>query len=407
MYGTDTVPPGPMQPKAAPDGANGHDAGGLRPPFARNRGRPIWPGGPWGDGNRPPPGRENTGPGPVPGGRQHPYGGGDADGGALGPAGSSGVDGTPHFDAPRFNAPVPRHGYAWWYIDALSDDGQHGLTIIAFLGSVFSPFYAWSRKYGAGDPMQFCAVNAVLYGRPKRWAMTERTAGAVDRGPRHLSIGPSALHWDGSSLTISLDEVTAPLPSRLRGTVRVHPVALTGQRYLLDDAGRHRWSPFAPMSRVEVDLTHPALRWSGPGYFDSNEGDAALEDDFVRWDWCRAPMSAPGGAAILYNAERRVGGHQSLALHVAANGAVERFAPPPPVSLPATPLWRVSRTTRADVAPRVVTTLEDTPFYSRSVIETRLLGQSVTAVHESLLLDRFRAPWVQALLPFRIPRRWR
>ena len=33
----------------------------------------------------------------------------------------------------------------------MSDDGQHGLTIIAFLGSVFSPYYAWS---GRGDPIK-------------------------------------------------------------------------------------------------------------------------------------------------------------------------------------------------------------------------------------------------------------
>ncbi len=49
---------------------------------------------------------------------------------------------------PRFDAPVPAGGYAWWYVDALSDDGAHGLTIIAFIGSVFSPFYAWSRRGG-------------------------------------------------------------------------------------------------------------------------------------------------------------------------------------------------------------------------------------------------------------------
>lgn len=304
-----------------------------------------------------------------------------------------------------FEQPVARGGYAWWYVDALSDDGQHGITLIAFLGSVFSPFYAWSRRRGGGDPMQFCALNAVLYGRPRRWAMTERGAGAVDRGPRHLAIGPSALRWDGTTLIIDIDEVTAPLPSRLRGTVRVHPSAVTGRRFRLDGAGRHRWSPIAPASRVEVELSHPALRWSGPGYLDTNDGDAALEDDFVEWDWCRAPMRH--GAAILYNATRRVGGDQSLALRVGRDGSVEAFPPPPPAVLPPTRLWRVPRATRADAAPTVRQTLEDTPFYARSVIETRLLGEPLTAVHESLSLDRFRAPWVQAMLPFRIPRRWR
>ena len=45
----------------------------------------------------------------------------------------------------RFDTPVPDGGYAWWYLDALSDDGRHGLTVIAFIGSVFSPYYAWAR----------------------------------------------------------------------------------------------------------------------------------------------------------------------------------------------------------------------------------------------------------------------
>ena len=48
--------------------------------------------------------------------------------------------------------PVAPGGYAWWYVDALSDDGRHGLTIIAFIGSVFSPYYAWAAARHA-DPL--------------------------------------------------------------------------------------------------------------------------------------------------------------------------------------------------------------------------------------------------------------
>ncbi len=73
---------------------------------------------------------------------------------------------------------VPHGGYAWWYLDALSDDGAHGLTIIAFIGSVFSPYYAWARRHGPADPANHCALNVALYGpRGKRWCMTERGAG--------------------------------------------------------------------------------------------------------------------------------------------------------------------------------------------------------------------------------------
>jgi len=50
----------------------------------------------------------------------------------------------------------------------------------------------------------------------------------------------------------------------------------------------------------------------------------------------------------------------------------------------------------------VVETLEDTPFYARSLLATRLLGTEAIAVHESLSMERFASGWVQRLLPFRI-----
>ena len=273
---------------------------------------------------------------------------------------------------------------------------------------MFSPWYAWARRRGAlrggsADPANHCALNVALYGRPGGWAMTERGRGALRQEQSSLTIGASSLHWDGSALTIAIREVGAPLPRPIRGVVRVHPAALTGAGFTLDGAGRHRWSPIAPISRVEVALSHPELRWSGPGYLDTNNGDRPLEADFRQWDWCRAPMQ--DGAAILYNAERLEGGEQSLALHVARDGAVTPFDAPPR-ALMAPTLWRVPRATRADPghAPRVRQTLTDAPFYARSVIDTRLRGEDVTAVHESLDMGRFTRPWVQAMLPFRTPR---
>ncbi len=47
-----------------------------------------------------------------------------------------------------FDQPVPPR-LRWWYVDALSDDGQHGITLIAFIGSVFSPCYAWPAAAAA------------------------------------------------------------------------------------------------------------------------------------------------------------------------------------------------------------------------------------------------------------------
>ena len=191
--------------------------------------------------------------------------------------------------------------------------------------------------------------------------MTERGRTALRRDATTLSIGPSALHWNGTHLTIDIAEVTAPLPSRLRGTVRVIPAAITGRVFKLDQAGHHTWSPIAPISHVEVALTSPALRWSGPGYLDTNSGNRPLEADFVHWDWCRASME--DSAVILYNATRRIDGEQSLALHIGRDGSVQDVPPPPRVTLPTT-RWRIPRQTRAEPGQsiKVTKTLEDTPF---------------------------------------------
>ncbi len=269
---------------------------------------------------------------------------------------------------------------------------------------MFSPYYAWARRRGPADPESFCALNVALYGpRRKRWALTERRATSLARDRTSLAIGPSALAWDGAALTVRIEEMTVPFPSRLRGTVVVHPAALTGHTATLDAAGRHRWSPIAPVGRVEVAMDSPALRWSGHAYLDSNAGDRPLEDDFVCWDWSRADL--PDGAALLYDVTRRDGTDLSLALRTDRAGAVAPFDPPPRAALPSTG-WRVRRATRADAGfrPSVTKTLEDTPFYARSVLATRLLGHDAVAMHESLSLDRFRSPLVQLMLPFRMPR---
>lgn len=229
--------------------------------------------------------------------------------------------------------------------------------------------------------------------------MTERGAQAVQRGMDFLTIGPSALSWDGAGLMVRINEIAVPLPRRIRGTVRLHPSAVETRTLPLDPAGRHRWRPIAPCARVEVALEDPSLSWSGRAYLDTNEGDRPLETDFLRWDWSRAPI--PGGTAIHYDVVGREG-RSTLAMHYDTAGGVKDLDPPPSVTLPST-LWRVPRTICAD-APSVVETLEDTPFYARSIISCNISGRPATALHESLSLDRFGRPWVQAMLPFRMPR---
>ena len=290
-------------------------------------------------------------------------------------------------------------GYVWWYVDALSDDGRHGLTIIAFIGSVFSPYYAWS---GGRDPLNHCAVNVALY-RPGggRWAMTERTRSALTRTADLLKIGPSCLSWNTDTLTVEVDEWCCPIPLRLQGHVRLTPEFMSEHRFVLDTQGEHGWWPIAPRCRVEVAFDRPSLRWSGVGYLDTNWGSTALEHAFVEWTWSRAPLER--GAAVLYDAMRRDGSPLHIGLRFDPSGRAVPIEPPAIHPLPKT-RWRVARSTRSEHTPRVSRTLEDTPFYARSVVHQQLAGKSVEAVHESLSLQRFDSRWVKVLLPFRMPR---
>lgn len=304
-------------------------------------------------------------------------------------------------EGPRFDCAVPSGGYAWWYIDATSADGAYGLTVIAFVGSVFSPYYKLSGRH---SPDNHCAINISLNGpRGSAWAMTERTARQVDRGRHHFSAGPSALRWDGETLVIDIAEVSSPLPYKVRGTIRVSPEMIGSTAFSLDPEGRHRWHPVAPRARVEVAMTDPGLRWSGAGYFDSNFGDEALEDGFSDWHWSRAHLR--DDVAVLYEGQRRDGTPFDLSLRLDRTGNWHDVDQPASARLPRSG-WLIERVTRADAGhrPRVAKTWVDAPFYARSKLATRLFGENVEAVHESLSLARFRSPIVQGMLPFRMPR---
>jgi len=271
---------------------------------------------------------------------------------------------------------------------------------------VFSPYYAIARRLGRGDPHNHCAINVALYTRKaKHWSLTERTRADLRRDRNRLQIGPSRLDWDGEMLSIAVNEITVPFPSRLVGTIRVKPRALVNKAFGLDEAGRHTWHPLAPRAEIEVAMERPALRWTGHAYVDCNYGDEPLEAAFAEWDWSRAELG--GTTAVLYDITPRRGAPLSLALCFDDQGQIKTFAPPPRASLPRT-FWRVARQARSDAGqPRLIKTLEDTPFYTRSLVATTLLGAPSVGVHESLSLDRVASPAVRAMLPFRMPRRSR
>ena len=304
---------------------------------------------------------------------------------------------------PRFDAPVPPGGYTWWYIDAISEDGQHGLTIIAFVGSVFSPYY---KRSGRGDPLNHSCLNVALYGPNSRWVMTERPRQCVKQGARELTIGPSHIEWDGDALVIHIEErdtrLFNPIHRPVRGTVRVSPEALNPAAFALDGNETHIWHCMAPRARIEVAMEQPGLSWSGQGYFDHNRGSEPLEDGFRVWHWSRAHMRK--GAVVCYEGERSDGSLFASAIRFNAAGIPEETELPPMADLPRSS-WRIERRTRSEIGlAKVQRTWEDTPFYSRSELTSQLYGEQVVAVQESLDMRRFANPLVQFMLPYRMPR---
>lgn len=393
--------------RAEPDPAQRplhHGSGGLRGEIPGDRGRPLRPLAPRDDLGPATTGGPVEAAGALPLRGQRTPGAGGADGDALGPTG-----GRRGLCGPAFDVPLETGGYQWWYLDVVSDDGDHALTVIFFLGGVFSPRYYDARRSGPVDPAHFPTVNAVLYGPRGAWAYRDGSAASVTRSDSALGIGASSLRWEQGTLVATLDEPVVRFPNpfprtrRLSGTVRLTPTVLSGECHTLSDEGHHRWWPVAPVARAEVVLDSPELRFSGHAYHDANAGAEGLEEGFVRWHWLRA--SDETGTSVVYEAERRRGGSVALGRRYGADGH-HAALPHTGTAALSTGTWGVRRPVPADPAgaPRRVRTLEDTPFYTRSLVDLHLAGVPARAVHESLDLDRFDAGWVRFLLPYRIRR---
>ena len=299
-----------------------------------------------------------------------------------------------------FDRVVPEEGYRWWYVDGFSECGQLGITLIAFIGSVFSPYYYRARHRGRGEAANHVSLNAILYGPSQsRWCMTERGDKALRQSPSRLDIGPSALRSSESGLEIDIEERATPFGQRVAGRVSLSFERATDQCFELDGSGEHWWWPIAPIASIDVAMERPGLRWRGAAYVDSNYGSRPIETGFESWNWCRG-HDAEGDCQIHYDAQLSGGGEKRLSLSVDRSGAMARTPSPDLQQLPRGPVWRVARPARLPHQAGRVKTLEDTPFYTRS--EIQVAGGHF--MHESLDLRRFCRPWVQFLLPFRMPR---
>ena len=289
----------------------------------------------------------------------------------------------------------------------MSDDGAYALVLIALLGNPFSPAYARARARGTARALDFCALHVALHGpRRSSWSLCERSIHESARRPREIALGRSHIAFDRGALAFDIHENTTLLPGAVRGRVTLHPehAQIGGAAPVaLDAAGDHRWWPVAPLSRVEVDLQSPDLRFRGYGYHDANAGTVPIDESFRGWTWSRARVGER--VAVAYDVVESSGEEHARGMVFGTPGttSLDRTWRAP---LPST-FWRLARSVAADEghAARDIRSLTDSPFYARSLVRTRLLGRETVAVHETLSADRLRSSWVRFLLGFRMTRR--
>ncbi|MCB9704857.1 MAG: carotenoid 1,2-hydratase [Myxococcales bacterium] len=278
--------------------------------------------------------------------------------------------------------------------------------MIAFVGSVFSPYYARDRAHSpAASPLDHCAINVAIYGPGhRRWVLSEYPREAVGRSAEGLAIGASSLAWEGDCLRIRFAERAAVSGRPVEGELRLFPSATFDAPQVIDHRGRHCWWPVAPQSRIEVEIRRPRpLRFAGAGYHDANFGAEPLEEGFHAWTWSRVRQG--DRTLVLYDAHRRDDSTLRLGLDFAADGSLGSIEAPQAVALGRT-RWGLERSTRCDAGgrARVIRTLTDAPFYARSEIVSELGGAPARGVHEALSLDRFRSRLVQHMLTYKIRR---
>lgn len=317
-------------------------------------------------------------------------------------------------------------GYAWWYFDALSDDGARALTAIFFVGSVFSPDYAARVRRGeTARAEEHVGVNLALYERGKKraWVMSEYGEAALgpigEAGPR---IGGSTIERTAAGYKIEIHERSAPflvtlagIGARVDGVIEIEPHApAVAPVELTSDGDRHLWHVMVPRARVRVRFDRPAFAFDGLGYHDINAGEGRLERAFSSWSWAR--FHDADRTTIVYATHERSGAARAC---VVAARDDEPAAVRPATLLPEgervrlpwglrMPRWFAVDDNGRTLRCQPTRMLESAPFYARYAAR---LGDGatqgstpVTGVGEYLDLDRFRDRGVQFLLRFKMRR---
>ena len=283
--------------------------------------------------------------------------------------------------------------------------GRFGLTIIAFIGSVFSPYY---RKSGRNIPLDHSCLNVALYGkRGARWVMTERGQSDTVQHRDALQIGPSSMRWDNDRLIIEIEErdirLGIPWRRRVAGQIVLTPEVLNDHSFKLDADGQHHWHTIAPRARIDVRMERARRDVVRQRLSRRQSRQRTDRGRFRDWHWSRA--HAGEDVAVIYEGNRRDGSHFGSALrfdktgHPARGGTAAGRAPARDI---------VGHEASDPGGPRPCIGYQDLGGFRRSMpdstLDMRIFGKKVTAMQESISLDRLVNPVIQFMLPYKMPR---
>ncbi len=235
--------------------------------------------------------------------------------------------------------------------------------------------------------------------RGGHWVLSEQRTRAPLFG-RHMRVGRNEVAWQDGHLVLRICDRSSPLGAAVRGVIRLIPQGPTFEPRALHRHQPHWWWPVAPCARIEVRMEAPHGHWQGRAYHDVNWGHEPLSQGFRGWSWQR--LWHAEGTLVQYITQPRNAPAQHLSHLYRADGTHQRMPPLVAHDLPVT-RWGLRR--RAAGQACEARRMEDTPFYSRSQIAVTVGHETLHGMHEQLDLDRFDAPWVQFLLPFRMRRR--
>ncbi len=313
--------------------------------------------------------------------------------------------------------------YEWWYIDALSPNGEWGVVVIVFRGMPMSPDYLAAQSRGT-NPSDHCGYTVSIYHHGKRIYFAFRGINEPDLSNANINIDLNDIgHFNANSI-----EVNTSIPSlRRSATIKITtsqaagpsqseaPSQAAGPSQSEAPSG-HGWSLTAPRTPCAVRLViredgvdRADAEWEGVAYRDHNWGQRAMQADFHHWYWGRVHGA---NRTIVYLAAPSDASTNAWAGEVDVTGKITPWtnvvvAPshhrPTMLGLWAPKTVKVTGTDAEGRAVTVISThdevVEDGPFYQRYLSRWNVNGADLgVGTSEYMNVARYKRAWIRPFL---------